>query len=132
MNKLVELLEKQKGFERGKGATDIQIKNAEEALYLKFSEEYRSYLREFGNASYYGHILTGIAAFPAIDVVSVTESNRAYNNNIPSDFYVIEELHIDGVVIWQASDGAIYQTLPNASPFKICDSFFQYIQVSKV
>ncbi len=52
---------------------------------------------------------------------------REYTENIPSDWYVIEQLNIDAIVIWQSSSGEIYQTSPNTEPEKICESLADYI-----
>ena len=104
-----------------------QIDMAEKALGLQFSEEYREYLSAFGAASIYGHEFTGICTAKRLDVVSVTIYERERNPQIPENYYVLEQLNIDDVVIWQAQNGNIYQTIGGSEPIKICDSFCNYI-----
>ena len=50
------------------------------------------------------------------------------SNKLNENLYVIELLNIDGIVIWQSSDGEVYQTYPNSNPEKIANSLSEYIQ----
>lgn len=108
-------------------ASTEQIDMAEKALGLHFSEEYREYLSAFGAASIYGHEFTGICTAKRLDVVSVTIYERERNPQIPENYYVLEQLNIDDVVLWQAQNGNIYRTVGNSEPMIICDSFCNYI-----
>ncbi len=36
--------------------------------------------------------------------------NREKNRNVKGHFYVIEETHIDGIVIWQSKSGKVFKT----------------------
>ena len=45
--------------------------------------------------------------------------------------YVIENLNIEGVVIWQDSKGTIYQSRPNHEPKKINKSLAEYVEESQ-
>lgn len=116
------------GFESYGNASTLQIKEAEEELSLHFSDEYNKYLIAFGCAEYNGHELTGICKFPRLDVVKVTIEERKLNDNIPNNLYVIEQAHIDGIVIWQDENGYIYQTVGNSEPIKIFDSLIDYLK----
>jgi len=44
--------------------------------------------------------------------------------------YVIEELGVDGIAIWQNSKGEIFQTIPRkeVKPEKIYDTFLEYLE----
>ena len=126
--KLTELLLAKEGFEQGIPAQQKIITEAEKKLGLVFSREYKDYLYEFGSVSYRGHILTGISPFPGIDVVKVTNDARRYNTEINNSLYVIEEVNIDGIVIWQDDSGAVFQTMPGSKPVKIADSLYDYLQ----
>lgn len=110
-----------------KGASTEEISNAENTLKLKFSKDYCDYLSEFGVISVDGHEYTGICASPRLSVVNVTLSEREYNPNIPSDWYVIEQANIDGIVIWQNENGEIFQTQPSHEKVKIANSIVEYI-----
>ena len=111
------------------GASGEQIEQAERALSLRFAVEYREYLSEFGVASACGHELTGICASPRLNVVDVTISERLSNQTIPSDWYVVEQANIDGIIVWQSGIGEVYQTTPNASPVFLCKSLFEYLEL---
>ena len=60
----------------------------------------------------------------------VTEYERKNNPNIAPDLYVIEQLDIDGVVVWQASTGEIFQSMPNNALIKICNNLEEYLLCS--
>lgn len=117
-----------------KGTTEEKIVSAENALGVTFSEEYRSYLKQYALASMNGHELTGIVGSMRLNVADVTFKNRKINPSIPlilfflRDLYVIEELHIDDIVVWQNECGQIYQTIGVSKPVKICDSLMEYIE----
>lgn len=104
-----------------------QIYEAELRLELSFSEEYRQYLHEYGAVSFYGHELTGICSSKRLNVVDVTMTERKYTD-VPDDWYVLEQGNIDGIVIWQATNGSVYLTAPGRKARKIADSLFAYIK----
>ena len=112
----------------GIGASEEIIIQCENDLKLKFSAEYKEYLKEFGNVEINSSELTGITKIKRLDVVVVTKEARGYNNNVLDDLYVIEQTNIDGIITWQDKDGFIYETRGLSSPEKICDSLQQYIE----
>ena len=112
----------------GTGADNASIQAAEAALNLSFSEEYREYVRHYGCMSFDGRELTGISSIERFDVVAITQQQRKFYPDLPSEWYVIEQLNIDGIVIWQSDTGKIYQTMPYSAPEKICDSLSEYIE----
>ena len=59
----------------------------------------------------------------------VTKEEREKMPDVPQSWYVIEQAHIDGIVIWQSGDGDIYQTIPGYNPQKIADSLAEYIDM---
>jgi len=111
------------------GANEEQIEQAEQELNLKFSNEYREYLTEFGVASVDIHELTGICPYPRLNVVDVTISERTCNPIVPMNYYVIEQAHIDRIVVWQSSNGEVYQTAPNMQCVKLCNSLCDYLDL---
>lgn len=123
----IEEYKKKRDFYCETGATSEQIENAETELGLRFAEEYKEYLQQFGAVSCGGHELTGFSADENLDVVHVTVNNLKRNPNISKPFYVIEETHIDGIVIWQTETGEIYKTEYKGSPQKIFESLAEYI-----
>ena len=100
---------------------------AEEALDLRFSTDYLEITKKYGAISFYGHHFTGISPFPGNNVVKVTIEQRSYNPQVPKDFYVIEEAHIDGIIVWQNSRGNVFQTYPNGQPLLLSSDLYDYI-----
>ena len=114
MDNIVEVLQSLPDFYAGNPASTQDIAIAEEQLGVAFSEEYREYVKAFGDASANGHELTGISSSERVDVVSVTQLERARNHELPADHYV------DAV-------GFVYQSAPGRSPEKIFDSLCDYV-----
>lgn len=113
MSEIVKLLSQKKPFLFSGAVNEEEIQEAESKLGIKFAKEYREYLAVFGTASYYGHELTGICdKNVALNVVDVTLEERNFFSNIPRDWYVIEQTHMDGIVIWQDREGFIYKAMP--------------------
>lgn len=106
-----------------------RILEAEKQLGLSFNKYYCQYVKNYGSISCKGHELTGICKAKRLNVVDVTIRNRAVFNDIPDGWYVIEEAHIDGIVIWQSSNGSVYQTMPGYKPEKIANSLAEYISM---
>lgn len=127
MNNIINILKEMPDFIGSNGRTDDEIQQAEKALGVSFSEDYRKYLEEIGLACFDGHELTGLTQTKRLDVVSITKEKREQFGNITSLWYVVEETNIFGIVIWQSSDGVIYETAPNSRAKKIADSLAEYI-----
>ncbi len=113
----------------GKGATPTQIAEAETALGVRFADDYRNYLLEFGVVAFDGHELTGITATPRINVVEVTKKQRCLYSDIPPDMYVIEEANIDGIVIWQDCSGVVFGNMVGSESVKLANSLGEYLNV---
>ena len=128
MNNIIELINSLPELLPLKPATDIQITDAEHRLRVSFSEEYKMYLKHFGAIMADGIDLSGIAKSEHRSVVAMTERERELNSMVPNNMYVIENTHIDGIVIWQDSNGLIYKTQPYKGPQKIADSMADYIR----
>ena len=109
------------------GATDEEILKAEKRLNLVFAEEYKSYLQKFSYTIIDSHEITGICSGKRLDVVKVTEEERSFNSFVPSNLYVIEQTHIDSIVVWQNEKGEIFQSYPNGNITKIFDSLSDYL-----
>ena len=129
MADIISVLREMPYFVSLNGANDEEIKNIEKKLDLRFSYEYYTYLKEFGVASAGNHEFTGICNSPRLNVVDVTISERENNQDVPSDWYVIEQANIDGIVIWQNSKGEVYQTQPYCDSIKIANSIVEYISM---
>jgi len=126
MSDIVKKLREMQGFVSLSGATKEQIEQAEKSLNLKFADEYCEYLAAFGVASACGHELTGICASPRLNAVGVTISEKMSNPAVPANWYVVEQAHVDGIVVWQSGTGEVWQTAPNTPPIKLCASLCEY------
>ncbi len=125
---VTQQISEKRGFLHGTPALPNAILEAEDTLRLHFAEEYRDYLEDLGLATFEGHELTGISKTARLSVIEATEKERAQNPNVPCSFYVVEKTNIDGIVIWQAPTGEIYQTEFNGKPHLICKSLAEYIE----
>lgn len=127
MSDIIEVLKNASDYIGGTGRTEDEIRNAEELIGVEFAADYRCYLEEIGLACFDGHELTGICQPNRLNVVDVTIARRDMYPEACS-WYVIEELCIDGIVIWQASTGDIYETALGSKTCKIFDSLTEYIK----
>lgn len=113
---IISILREQTGFVSLGGVDFRCIQDDEETLGLKFSQEYREDVQNFGAATFHGHELTDICNIPYLNVVDVTITDKKLMQRIEPSWYVIEETHIDGIVIWQDELGCVYQTSPSRMP----------------
>ena len=127
MSTISDIFLKKRDFYKEKGASREAIENAEQKLGVKFAKDYKDYLINFGSVSCCGHELTGISMDSNLDVVYVTQDNYKRNQNVKQPYYVIEETHIDGIVIWQTESGEIFQSEYKGKPMKIFNSLEEYI-----
>lgn len=128
MSELVNVLKKMPDLYSLQGAETEEIDSAERALNVVFSPEYREYLAEYGIASANGHELTGICSSKRLNVVDVTLDQKG-RHSVPGSYYVVEDVYVDDVVVWQSADGGIFQSVPGSPPSKLCSSLAEYIQL---
>jgi len=127
-NLIIDLMKSLKRFVCKGKVSQEEIENAEKLLNLKFANEYKSYVSEFGTASAVGIELTGITPSPRLSVVEVTKRERELNENFPANMYVVEDPVLEGLMILQDESGAIYSILPHGTPKKIFNSLYDYIK----
>ena len=108
-------------------ASGTQITDAELQLRVSFADEYKDYLSAFGAIIADGIELTGIAKSEYRNVVELTKKEWELNPRVPHTMYVVENTCIDGIIIWQDTNGTVYQTSPNTDPKKIAQSLEEYI-----
>ena len=126
MSSLVNLKEKLDFVAFPSGASVQKILDAESSLSLKFSNDYKEYTKKFGAASFDGHELTGVVESKRLSVVENTIRKRKIDKNLPLDFYVIEDLGIDGLTILQNETGHIYLYSSGNNMKKIANSLMEY------
>lgn len=127
MNSFVKALKRFDDFFCADGVDARTIKDTENKLGVHFSEEYKTYLAECGSASADGHEFTGIIDSPRLNVVDVTQMARKRFSSVPSDLYVVEEIMIDGITIWQSENGTVYQSVDGQELKIICKSLLDYL-----
>lgn len=126
MSDLCDLLESKAGFDYSIPASEEAIEQAEAVLHLQFAKDYKEYLREYGSVTFDGHELTGIGPNKWQDVVESTKRARTANN-VPEDYYVIERLGIDGIIVWQNKKGQVHLTTPTDGLSCVADSLTDYL-----
>ena len=128
MAKIVEVMNKLKNI-IALGKVNIEeIDNIEIELAMPLAEEYREYVAEFGAILADDLELTGVSKSKNRDVVQVTRREWAANNKIKHNMYVVENVGIDGIIIWQDKTGIIYESRPNNGAKKIANSLAEYIE----
>ncbi|MFV8211283.1 SMI1/KNR4 family protein [Streptococcus pluranimalium] len=127
MENLVDYIKRADDALYGGSIKKSLVKEIEKQLNLTFSDEYKTYLYEFGITAILGHELTGISDSNNTNVKDVTEEEWQYNNLVSHSLYVVEKTGIDGIVIWQNQKGEIYQTFQGTSPVKIYNSLYEFI-----
>ena len=125
---LNEVLDKKEDVICGKGVSSYFVEEAEKRLNLRFSNDYKEYLLTYGLLMFDGHEVTGLGGEERLDVVNVTLHLKELYVDIPKDWYVIEELGIDGVVIWQNEKGEIFRSVPNGKIVKVYDDLITFLR----
>lgn len=126
MKDILNLIKNKSKFYSIGNISEENIKEAELILNIRFASDYRMIIKEYGAVTFSGHELTGICNSKRLNVVDVTKEERKYNK-VPEDWYVIEQANIEDIVIWQDTNGVVYQTMPNKKPIKLCNSLLEYI-----
>lgn len=124
---ILKMIQHNKDIKIAQSVAKKTVRQAEEKLGLRFSNQYREYILKCGTITFNGHEITGISEVAWTNVVNVTLEQRELHPHIPKDWYVVEEAHIDDIIFWQAESGVIYQTSFSSDPIKICDSFEAYL-----
>ncbi len=126
MKNIVAVLESMPDYIGSNGRSDEEIELAEKNLECTFAKDYHEYLSEVGLACFDGHELTGLTKTERLNVVTVTTEQRKLFGDRVSTWYVVEEANFDGIVIWQSTDGDVYETAPNSKPRKVANSLSEY------
>lgn len=125
--RIVDIIKSLPDYIGSNGRNDVDISQAEQQLGTHFSLEYTQYLQQIGLAAFDGREITGLCKDKRLNVVDVTLEERLHNQSVLASWYVVEQANIDGIVIWQAPTGEIYQTSPNLPHKKIYNSLSDYL-----
>ena len=113
-----------------KGPVDESaIKESEKEIGMTFAPEYHEYVKAYGFVTYLGHELTGICKAARLNVAAVTLEERENHPAVLKNVYVIEQTHIDDIIIWQDGSGRVYQTEGQNKLKKIADSLKEYLKI---
>lgn len=128
MTEIIKVIDNLENLLTLKKATTEAVENVEKELGLSLAEEYKEYLLNYGAIMADDIELTGIAKSKNRDVVQVTRREWEANEKIPHNLYVVENVGIEGIIIWQDETGKIYESSPNHEPKKIAESLAEYIK----
>lgn len=131
MSKIIEVINSLNNLLPLKPASIEDVEGIEIELALPLAKDYREYLLEFGAVMADDVELTGFAKSKNRDVVQVTKREWAANNKVPHSLYVVENLGIDGVIIWQDGSGKVYESRPNHGATIIADNLVSYLDSKK-
>lgn len=129
MGNLIACLQNKDDLITGKPVDNADIIYAEKVLKIEFSDEYKEILKVYGFICVDGHEITGITNSKRLNVCDVTIKERNNTKGNMDWLYVIEQTHIDGIVIWQSRTGEVYQTVEDSRPEKIANNIFEYLML---
>lgn len=129
VDSLLQIIKGIDGLLKLQGASDAQILEAEKALGLKFSTEYKLYLKEFGCISFDGHEFTGLNTSKRLSVVDVTSFERKRKKQlISSDAYVLEVVNDGDSIIIQNERGEVFEVYESGECKKGFESLADYLK----
>lgn len=128
MSKIIDVINGLENLLSLKQATIEDVDNIEIELALPLAEEYKEYLLKYGAIMADDVELTGVSKSKNRDVIQVTQREWAANNKIKRNLYVVENMGIEGIIIWQDSTGKIYESKPNQGAKQIADSLAAYLR----
>lgn len=110
----------------GKISTE-EVMRAEEKLNFKFSDEYKSFLLNYGAMACGSNEIIGLGVEGYLNVVSVTLDERGLNPELLDRFIVIQNIGVEGILIIMDEKGNVYE-FANKSYKKIYTSFIDFLQ----
>ena len=126
MYDVIELLQSKGELLTGKAVPKEAVEKIEEKLGVSFANDYKKIVSTYGFVCVDGHEITGITNAKRLNVYEVTIKERENVACDMSGMYVIEQTHIDNIVIWQSASGWVYQTNGNHEPVKIAEGIVDY------
>lgn len=129
MSNIVELINQIPGVLVMEGCSDEQIQEAEEALSIKFPQEYIDYVKAFGCIEFKAKEWTGLNIKGRLNTVNATLKEKSVNDDFPAGFFVLENTCIDAIVIACNEAGEVF-FVQNSVCRKIADSISGYIELS--
>lgn len=132
MSKIIDVISGLKNLLPLKPATTEMIEDIEIELALPLAEEYKEYLLKYGAIIADNVELTGVAKSKNRDVVQVTQREWTANSKIKHNLYVVENIGIEGIIIWQDGSGKIFESRPNNAAKQIANSLAEYLESKQI
>ncbi len=126
MRSLKSIINNVDDFECTGGVSLDEIADAEKKLNLKFADDYKEYLCKYGTGFFDNFEITGLNISKRLNVVDVTLREKELKE-LPKDMYVIENLGIEGIFIYQKSNGEIFEVNAQGEAKKIFNNFSDYL-----
>ncbi len=123
----LDLIRENNLYKMAQPASQKEVDAAEELLELTFAPDYKEFLLTIGASICFGHEIMGIAENENLNVVISTKKARKYNGQLPHSWYVIEDTHIDGILIMQSADGSVYQISPDGTILQVANNMESYL-----
>lgn len=127
MYDVIDFLQSKGELLTGKAVPKEDIEKIEEQLGVSFANDYKKIVSTYGFVCVDGHEITGITNAKRLNVYEVTIKEREKVVCDMAGMYVIEQTHIDDIVIWQSTSGEVFQTFLGGNPEKIADCIMDYI-----
>ena len=125
---IIDKIKQKNNFNSSKNKYGDEIINEMEIkLGLKFNDEYKICMKEFGIFSFGGHEFMGIIDSDRLNIVKNTIREKEKYLTIKKDMYVIEDLNIDSILVWQNTAGEIFESDAEGNYVKIYNNFDEYI-----
>lgn len=125
---LIEKIEKIENLYKMKGCSTEEIVNAEKELNLNFSKDYKEYLEKFGSISFYATEWTGLNIGGVFNVVIATKQERELSEKFPKDYFLIENIAVDNILIIGNEKGEIY-SYQNGKKEILCKNLLEYLDI---
>lgn len=127
MKSIIKIIKNQEFLYHLSGTTEQEISDVEKKLGVKFADDYKDYVKEFGIASFNGHELSGICDFERLNVLNLTLKHKDNIFVEKNHLYVIEEFNNGETTIYQNEDGHIFSVYRDGNLEKIANSLEKYI-----
>lgn len=114
-------------FDPYKAVSLDEICKAEAELGLKFADDYKKILGEFGAFDFGPYEFAGLGVRDYHNVIAMTNQERELSSDFPMDCYVILDLGYEGAMIIQNQAGEIIG-YKEGQTLKLYDSLADYLK----
>ena len=112
MDNIINFITNTKGITTSTPVLPELIVESQKLLRVRFSEDYKEMLLNFGALMYHGNTILGLNPEHKYDCVSVTIDMKEFDEDIPANMYVIMMADIDSLLFLQDECGNVYKHFP--------------------